>query len=223
MTTNKDFKRIVRGRMAKTGESYTAARAQMLKDGKDGKDGPAHFATLAGMSDAKVKAATGCTWEKWVQALDYKKAHTWSHGEIAEYVHTKFKVPSWWTQMVTVGYERIKGLREKGQRRDGGYAVSKTKVFHAPRTRLYRAFNDKRARNGWLPGVDLTIRTKIRDKSMRITMPDHSSVHVWFIGKGTGKSQLAIEHVKLVDKEAAERTRTFWGERLQVLAQSLKD
>ena len=31
MPTNKDFKRVVRARMTKTGESYTAARAQLLK------------------------------------------------------------------------------------------------------------------------------------------------------------------------------------------------
>ena len=33
MTTNKDFKRLVRGRMLKTGESYTAARSNLLKTG----------------------------------------------------------------------------------------------------------------------------------------------------------------------------------------------
>jgi hypothetical protein len=31
MTSNRDFKDIVRARMAKTGESYTAARAQLTK------------------------------------------------------------------------------------------------------------------------------------------------------------------------------------------------
>ena len=31
MPTDKDFKRLVRGRMHKTGESYTAARAQLRK------------------------------------------------------------------------------------------------------------------------------------------------------------------------------------------------
>jgi len=30
MPTNKDFKRLVRARMRKTGESYTAARAHLL-------------------------------------------------------------------------------------------------------------------------------------------------------------------------------------------------
>ena len=33
MTTQKDFKRLVRGRMQKTGESFTTARASLLKQG----------------------------------------------------------------------------------------------------------------------------------------------------------------------------------------------
>jgi hypothetical protein len=33
MTTQKDFKRLVRGRMQKTGESYTAARANLPQEG----------------------------------------------------------------------------------------------------------------------------------------------------------------------------------------------
>lgn len=33
MSTNKDFKRLVRRRMHKTGESYTSARAQLLEMG----------------------------------------------------------------------------------------------------------------------------------------------------------------------------------------------
>ena len=35
MPTNKDFKRLVRSRMEKTGESYTSARAQLLKSGEE--------------------------------------------------------------------------------------------------------------------------------------------------------------------------------------------
>ena len=43
------------------------------------------------------------------------------HKEIARYVREKFAVSGWWAQTITVGYERIRGLREKGQRRSGGY------------------------------------------------------------------------------------------------------
>ena len=145
MTTQKDFKRLIRGRMQKTGESYTAARATLLKSsakrGAQSAEGnghgpmpdapttvatptsvqPADFARVAGMSDEKMKEKTGCTWEKWVWALDQVNAHQWPHTEIATYVHEKYKVPAWWTQSVVVGYERIKGLREKGQRRSGSW------------------------------------------------------------------------------------------------------
>jgi hypothetical protein len=228
MTTHKDFKRVVRGRMQKTGESYTAARSHLLKaDGRKGGRAVAtpspsiDFATLAGMSDAKVKASTGCTWERWVQALDYVKAHEWPHREIAQYVHEKFKVPSWWTQTVTVGYERIKGLRAKGQRRDGGFEVNKSKTFAMPLARLYRGFSDKRNRAKWLPGLDLTIRTATTNKSMRITMPDGSSVQALFQSKGKGKSVVYVQHANLPDQGGADKAKEFWGERLTALAEVL--
>src|SRR6185436_1034919 len=99
---------------------------------------------IAGMADAKVKAATGCTWESWTWHLDKVEAFKWPHSEIADYIHTKYKVKSWWTQMVAVGYERIKGLREKGQRRDGRYEAGKSKTIAVPAGRAFRAWNDKR-------------------------------------------------------------------------------
>jgi hypothetical protein len=124
MPTNKDFKRLVRGRMQKTGEAYTTARAHLLERKpaaaarpKASRPVPADYAKLAGRSDAVLKAKTGCTWERWVKALDHARAYTWPHREIATYVHEKYKIPGWWAQSVTVGYERIKGLRAVGPRR----------------------------------------------------------------------------------------------------------
>jgi hypothetical protein len=124
MPTNKDFKRLVRGRMQKTGEAYTTARAHLLERKpaaaarpKASRPVPADYAKLAGRSDAVLKAKTGCTWERWVTALDHARAYTWPHREIAKYAQEKYKVPGWWAQTVTVGYERIKGLRAVGPRR----------------------------------------------------------------------------------------------------------
>src|SRR3989449_5622327 len=116
MPTYKDFKRLVRARMQKTGEAYTAARAHLLQKQQESR--PVDYARLAGMmSAAALKARTGCTWERWVKALDRVAAHRWPHREIAHYVHEKYKVPGWWAQTVTVGYERIKGLRAIGDRK----------------------------------------------------------------------------------------------------------
>jgi hypothetical protein len=232
MPANKDFKRLVRGRMQKTGESYTTARAHLLKQkpaaavpaaagSSTARPAAVDYAKLAGRSDAIIKERTGCTWERWVKALDHAQAYTWTHREIAKHVHEKYKVPGWWAQGVTVGYERIKGLRAVGQRRDGSFEATKSRTFSVPLVRLYRAFHDARTRARWLPGVDLTVRTATRGKSMRITWPDRTSVAVGFASRGTGKSQVAVQHEKLADRAAAARMKLYWGERFDALGDVL--
>lgn len=222
MTTQKDFKRLVRARMLKTGEAYTTARAHLLNKRSPPKPtNKVDYATLAGMSDATIKAKTGCTWERWVTALDRVQAHIWPHREIARYVYETYKVAGWWAQSVTVGYERIKGLRAIGQRRDGGFEASKSKVFSVPLGRLYRSFKDARTRARWLPGVKPAVRTATRDKYMRLTWPDQTLVQIGFLRKGPRKSQVAIQHVKLPDRAAATRMKQYWAERLSALAATL--
>jgi len=233
MPTQKDFKRVVRARMKKTGESYTTARAQLLRDKKAkpveaaaptpvaaAKPKPADYAKIAGMSDAAVKKATGCTWESWVNALDYAKADTLAHAEIAKYVKKHFKTPDWWTQMVVVGYERIKGLRAHGQRRDGTYEVSKSKTVAAPIGDLFDAFKDAQRRAEWLD-APVEVRSATKNKSIRIRWSDGTPVDVGLFSKGAGKSQVAIGHRKLSSEEDATRLKSFWSERLDALAQLL--
>jgi uncharacterized protein YndB with AHSA1/START domain len=230
MPTQKDLKRLVRRRMQKTGESYTAARAQLLKSrpSRSTHGTPAtaprakaaDYAKLAGMSDAAVKAATGCNWKRWVDALDHVEAHTWPHRKIAGYVHETFKVRDWWTQTVAVGYERIRGLREIGQRRGGSYEATKSRTFAVPVARLYRAFAEAGPRARWLPGVKLTVRKATPHRSVRITWDDGTSVEVWLTAKGV-KSSVQVAHRKLPSKEAAAKTKAFWDERLDALAEHL--
>ena len=182
---------------------------------------PAQYAAIAGKSDALIKERTGCNWERWVKALDRAKAETWPHREIAKYVMEKYKIPGWWAQTVTVGYERIKGLRAVGQRRDGSFEANKSKTFTVPLDRLYQAFVDPRTRARWLPGIQLIVRTATRNKSMRITWPDGTSLEVGFTSKGAKKSQAALQHVRLPDRAAAARMKEYWAERLAALEQLL--
>ena len=222
MPVDKDFKRLVRGRMQKTGESYTAARAILRNHPATRVPGdppaPPDYAALAGMSDAAVAAKTGRTWAGWVAALDGAGAQQWPHRRIAECVHREFKIGDWWGQTVAVGYERIKGLREIGQRRDGTYEASRSRTFPVPVARLYRAFTDARLRNRWLPGIRLTIRKATPSKSVRITWEDQTSVEVGFLAKGEARSAVQVSHRKLATSEDIARRKAYWGERLDALA-----
>lgn len=226
MPTNKDFKRLVRSRMRKTGEAYTTARARLLDKKPQPTTPPTatatDYAARAGMSDGALKAKTGCTWEKWVRSLDRVGADRWSHRDIARYIHDTYKTSSWWSQNVTVGYERIKGLRDRGQLRGGGYRANKSRTFALPLSRLYRAINDRVRGGSWPSGMACTLRTRVKDRSIRLTDPDGGLVLLQFAGKGRGRSQVQVEHGSLADRAAALRLKQFWGERLHALATDLE-
>ncbi|MDP9205875.1 MAG: hypothetical protein M3P12_10540 [Gemmatimonadota bacterium] len=222
MPTNKDLKRLVRARMRKTGEAYTAARTHIIKKPK-ALTKSVDYAALAGMSDEKVEAKTGCTWERWVYALDRKGAERMSHRDIAALVSEKYKVDGWWSQTVTVGYERIKGLRARGQRRDGTYEAGKSRTFNVPVTALFDAWANARVRRRWLNGESAKVRTATAPKSMRLGWTDGSIIAVGFTAKGKSKSSVALAHTKLPDRETANRFKEYWSNRLDALGEVLSE
>ena len=216
MPKQKDLKRIVRARMQKTGESYTAARLHVVHKKETP---PPDYAALAGMSDAPLKKQTGRDWAEWVKVLDAANAAEKPHREIARYV-SSLGVRDWWAQGVTVGYERIRGLRAIGQRRDGGFEANKSKTFRVPVERLYEAFADARQRAKWLP-EKVGVRSKNANKAMRIAWEDDTPVVLGFYSKAADKSSVAVQHSKLPDKAAADRMKALWTERLNALAELL--
>ena len=215
MPKQKDLKRIVRLRMKKTGEAYTAARLQVVQK----KEPAPNYAEIAGMSDAAVSKQTGKTWAAWVRVLDGAHAAEKTHREITDYV-SSLGTPSWWTQMVTVGYERIRGLRDKGQRRGGSYEAGKSRTFPVPVETLYNAFANGRKRARWLP-VKITVRTATPQKTMRVTWSDKTDVHFNFLSKGDQKSTITVQHQKLPDKAAIAAMKQWWSERLDALSELL--
>jgi len=239
MPRQKDLKRLVRARMSKTGESYTAARAKIIarssartiavrvpepRAAAIAATAPAStpattpdYAALAGMSDATIKARTGCTWERWVYALDRRGADKMSHREIAALINTKYKIDGWWSQSVTVGYERIKGLRARGQRRDGTYEANKSKTFDVPVDALFEAWSDGRLRKRWLDARVGKVRTATAPKSMRLDGARRSIIAVGFTPKGPSRSTVAVQHTKLHDRDEATQLKAYWAERLAAL------
>jgi hypothetical protein len=218
MPIQKDLKKIVRTRMQKTGEAYTTARLHVVRNKEKEAAPPPNYAELAGMSDETVKKATGHDWAAWVKTLDAAQAAEKPHREIAQYVKS-LGTADWWTQSVTVGYERIRGLREKGQRRGGGYEASKSRTFAVPVETLFEAVAKAPKRKRWLP-VAMKVRTSTPHKTIRASFDDGTLAQFYFVDKG-GKSTLTVQHQKLADKEAVNRTKQSWSERFDALAELL--
>jgi hypothetical protein len=225
MTRNKDLKRIIRTRMQKTGEAYTAARAQLVKvpPARQPLAPAIDRAALAGMSDAKITAKTGRTWQDWERVLDADQAATLPHRDIARLVHGKHGVDDWWAQTVTVGYERIKGLRDRGQRRGGAYEASKSRTFDVPVGTIFEAWTDEPTRRQWLDNDEVTLRSATPQKRLRLQWTDGAIVAVEFTAKSDAKCIVAVTHTKLASKAAVDQAKTYWTGRLEALAAVLAE
>ena len=104
MTRQRSFKRLVRARMEKTGESYTAARAMLLAA-----DAPtATEAPVLATSDDAIRQRTGSGWEEWFDRLDAWGAAERTHREIARWVAAQLGIEplAWSAQAITASYER---------------------------------------------------------------------------------------------------------------------
>jgi uncharacterized protein YndB with AHSA1/START domain len=218
MTRQKSFKRLVRARMEKTGESYTAARAALLAaEEPKATEGP----TLS-MSDEAIRRRTARGWEEWFDLLDEWGAAERPHKEIARWVIDEHGIDGWGAQAVTVNYERARGLRAVGEHADG-FTITASKTVAVPVDRLYRAFLDRSLRKRWLPEGELRKRTALKAKSARFDWDEgETRVAVFFTAKGEAKSAVALQHERLPDAREAERMKAFWRDRVTTLKEVLE-
>jgi hypothetical protein len=200
MTRQKSFKRLVRARMEKTGESYTAARAMLLA----GQEPDSWLAT----SDERIRERTGRGWEEWFDRIDEWGELT--HREIVRRIAAELGIDplAWNAQAITMSYERTRGGRLAGQR-DDGFAVTATKTLPVPVEQLFDAF---------LAQGELSERTSTRPQSARFDWAGgESRVNATFVAKGEASSTVSVEHRRLADPDEAERMKAFWRKRLMQL------
>ncbi len=177
---------------------------------------------INGMGDDAVRAKTGRNWTEWFVVLDKAGAVKMSHKEIAALLGEKHKCPPWWRQMVAVGYEQERGLREKNQKSDG-FSASASKTIGVPVETLFAAWTDDKRRARWLPDVTLQIRKATPPKSVRISWGDgKTNVNANFYAKGEAKSQVALEHEKLSNQDEVTRKKAYWAEALERLKVELE-
>jgi hypothetical protein len=220
VTEHKSFKRLVRARMEKTGESYTAARAMLLR----AEEPPSSTVPRLKTSDEKIRQRTGRGWEEWFAMLDEWGAADRPHREIARWLAgEQGTVPlAWNVQAIVGGYELTRGLREVGEKEDG-FVVTASRTVAVPAERLYDAFADSSVRERWLPDAELSERTATRGKSARFDWDGGATrVHVTFLARDERKSTVALEHRRLANADEAARLKAYWRERLTALKELLE-
>ncbi|MEU1837704.1 hypothetical protein [Micromonospora chersina] len=227
MTSHKSFKVRVRTRMARTGESYTTARRQLLARSGAAVAAPEPASPARTQMDrvsaALLRERTGHDWDEWFVRLDAWGAVDRTHTETARWLVTAHEVPGWWAQTITVGYEQARGLRTPGQRRGGGFEATGTRTVAVPVAVLFEAFADEAVRHRWLPDVAVRVRTATAPKSFRADWAGGPSrIAVGFTPVSGTKARVAVQHEKLTDAAEADRLKAYWRDRLAALKHLLE-
>lgn len=181
---------------------------------------PKSIAATPGISSEAVRARTGRDWSEWFGLLDGAKATALSHKEIAKLLNTKFGASPWWAQMITVEYERARGMRERYETLSG-FRAGLSRTLDVPLEELWKHWSLKSRRAKWLD-APFEITGSTTHKSARLSWPDGSRVDLNFFAKGESKSMLQVEHTKLKNAREVTASKAFWSNALENLKASAK-
>src|SRR4030095_732574 len=178
------------------------------------------------ITDKLVAEKTGRTMEEWFIEFDKMKAKQMKHSDIFAPVSSinDLKPRGQWNQnLLTTTYEWNRGLKERGQR-DDGFEISVSKTISVSNKKLFDAWNDTKNRNKWLDEKNIEIRKATENKSLVITWSDkYTTVRVEIYNKGTDKSQVVVQHMKIADSRGAEEMKSFWSNALVELKTYLEE
>ena len=254
MTRARALKQVIRDRAARTGERYTAARRHVLANlrprlavankpkglspqGSSPKGLSPQVSSKGSVSDAKSREKTGHGLDHWFAVLDRFGAVEKGHTAAARHLYDGHKVPGWYSQGITVAYERARGVRAVNQRCDGEYEVSVSKVVTATMAGAIKAFTDTRRRTRWLAGAD-TALAKVLSAAIKSPASkgfvvradgqaryrykwDDTSVQLDLLPKSGGKVSVVVQHTKLAQSEMVEQRRAQWKVAFGALAAQL--
>lgn len=214
-------KKAAKGGAARARASRKTAKTPASRGRRTGTPGSAAGAPKArvsssatrpgGISAAAVEKATGHAWDHWLGVLDAFDVKSKGHAAAAEFLAGTHAVKPWWSQMIVVGYEQARGLRQKHQTARG-YSASASRTIGAPLAAVFAAWQPGTVEK-WFGDAPFTVRRQTLNKSLRITWSDGTNVEVNFYDKssgGTPKAQVAVQHDKLASAKGVAASKAFW-------------
>ncbi|NHI16310.1 hypothetical protein [Microbacterium excoecariae] len=170
------------------------------------------WAADPGQDEARLRAATGRGWDAWAEVIDAGPGPGAGHTAIAAWLVGE-GVDAWWAQAVTVGYERIRGLRLPGQMPDGTFTVSRSRTLDVDPERIRAALLDDARRSALLGEVETTLRSRPTAKSLRfaaVRAGEDLGVVAFAADRAGERTRLTVTHEKLL-AEGVEPWKAHWA------------
>lgn len=202
--------------MEQTGERYNAARRVLIEQSASRKTSNRGWVAEPEHSEETIKANTGRGWDEWTKVLDAWSAATKGHTAIATHLREAHGVDGWWSQAVTLGYERIKGLRLKYQSLDGTFTANKSKTIRANSTVLRKMLVSEKDRKDLFPGFETELRSRADANTLRIGI-GNSVALIYAEPLADGRAKVTIAHEKLESTEDVELWKKYWAEWLTAI------
>ena len=217
MTRQETFKKRVRARMERTGERYAAARRVLLDAAaRAERSGTRVRVSQPEFTDEVIRQKTGRSWDEWCDLIDAEPGRAAGHAAIAAHLHARHGVDHWWAHGITVGYERITGLRLPYQMADGTFTATRSRTLDVDPGELRALLLDAETRADLIPGLDLELRSRATSKSLRFRT-DPGAILLSFDPAPGGRAKVVVTHEKLPEFDLVEQWRHYWGEWLDAL------
>ena len=186
---------------------------------------PSVDTSLFPCGDEALRAATGKDWSEWLALLDAAGAakKALDHQRVWDLAMQSLpETAGWWGQMVSVGYERARGLREKHESCNGEFQATLSRTFPVPLFAAFAAWADANLRGEWLDAPELSFTKLNAGKNIRARWPDGARLDIRFNATGPDKCQIVVDTMKLDDGEAVQRAKAFWQSQFERLERYFK-
>lgn len=220
MTRQESFKARIRARMATTGERYVEARRVLLHQNRLAT--PAReWVASPDLSDDAIRANTGKGWGEWCDLIDRFDGRSKGHQAIASHLRNEHGVDAWWSQGVTVGYERITGLRLPHQRADGTFTANKSRTVVTDAALLRDVLLDDDERGRMFPDMVTELRSRRTSKAIRLAVGAGVAT-LTFDERGDGRTKIVVEHKGLATPQDVEEWAFYWSDWLEAVDEATR-
>lgn len=111
------------------------------------------------VSDEATLRATGKTGAEWFRLFDEQHAELWSHQERVGMLRRYGIEQPWWLQVVTVNYERARGLKLLGETKGTGFEFGISRTFGIAPERAWELLTSGVGLEAWAgDGVEVEMR-----------------------------------------------------------------
>ncbi len=244
MTTDKKLKKQIRERAKRTGESYATARRQTLakrarEQAEPLPSGAQKTTRQAGatgaVSDAKCNERTGHGLAHWYAVLDAFDAAKKGHTAAARYLREEHAVSAWYSQGITVAYERERGLRAVNQT-SKGYGVSISRVLPVPFKQALIQLTQARQRARWRKAAGTALASLENDMLGAASKPmNRKPDRVWWswsdargrceltlVDTQNERSRVVVRRSNMPQHADVEQQRAAWRQLLDALRDHLR-